>query len=589
MSCGHVRHKASPCYQSLLMSSAEGGCFLGEEEREEEEEAKAGCCCSTEHQLDAAEVDEVEGGVESKTRGFHTFWQELKGDRLDLMLLLFLYTLQGLPIGLAESIPLLLSERGVSYEDQAQFNSVFYPFSCKLVWAPLVDSIYSKRFGRRKSWLVPAQLCIGVTMLVAAQYTDALLGHEGGRSPNVGALLLLFLILNMMAATQDVAVDGWALTLLRPTNLGLASSANTLGQTLGWLVGYALFTWLQSKGLISLSQFLSIWGSLFLLSTLVLTFFKRESKSTQLAMEQPPGLVATYKVVWNILRHPLMLPTILLLMTYKVGFSTGEVVTSLKLVEAGVPRSTVAVLALPMVPVKIVLTVLLGRWVAGTRPLSLWLLAFLPRLCLCLVLVLMVYWASTLSLLPSSVPLGEASPLDLPFTYEASLIGVYSLHMTTSYTMQIAIMAFFARVSDPMVGGTYMTFLNTINNLGTMWPRSAVLWLVDKISSTECLKQSSLVLNSTLPSEDTGWSCSTSEQADRCELAGRHCTTVTDGYYILGPACAALGCLILVWVWRTASQLQREPREAWRVTSSSHQGASTGPRQRNKFKYFYFA
>jgi len=574
------------------MSSAEPGCIPSEkrEEDDEDEEGKSGrgCCCSAEHQLDAEEVmGDVEGGVESKTRGFATFWEELKGDRLDLMLLLFLYTLQGLPIGLAESIPLLLSERGVSYEDQAQFNSVFYPFSCKLVWAPLVDSIYSKRFGRRKSWLVPAQLCIGVTMLVAAQYTDTLLGHEGGRSPNVGALLLLFLILNMMAATQDVAVDGWALTLLRPTNLGLASSANTLGQTLGWLVGYALFTWLQSKGLISLSQFLLIWGSLFLVSTLVLTFFKRETKPTQLAIEDPPGLVATYKVVWNILRHPLILPTMLLLMTYKVGFSTGEVVTSLKLVEAGVPRSTVAVLALPMVPVKIVLTVLLGRWVAGSRPLSLWLLAFIPRLCLCLVLVLMVYWASTLSLLPSSVPLGEASPIDLPFTYEASLIGVYSLHMTTSYTMQIAIMAFFARVSDPMVGGTYMTFLNTINNLGTMWPRSAVLWLVDKLSATECLKQSSLMLNSTVSSDETTWSCSTSEQSDRCSLAGRHCITVRDGYYILGPVCAALGCLILVWVWRTASQLQREPREAWRVTSSN-QAAST-VRQRTKFKYFYCA
>ena len=39
-------------------------------------------------------MGEVEGGVESKTRGFATFWEELKGDRLDLMLLLFLYTLQ---------------------------------------------------------------------------------------------------------------------------------------------------------------------------------------------------------------------------------------------------------------------------------------------------------------------------------------------------------------------------------------------------------------------------------------------------------------------------------------------------------------
>ena len=85
--------------------------------------------------------------------------------------------------------------------------------------------------------------------------------------------------------------------------------------------------------------------------------------------------------------------------------------------------------------------IIITRWVAGNRPLSLWLFAFLPRLLLCLILVdddddmimrrcekvmvnsidgisvilyhttailtfnqvLMVYWASTLSLLPSSV------------------------------------------------------------------------------------------------------------------------------------------------------------------------------------------
>ena len=35
------------------------------------------------------------GGLqEAKTKGFRNFWEELKGDRLDLVLLLFLYTLQ---------------------------------------------------------------------------------------------------------------------------------------------------------------------------------------------------------------------------------------------------------------------------------------------------------------------------------------------------------------------------------------------------------------------------------------------------------------------------------------------------------------
>ena len=82
----------------------------------------------------------------------------------------------------------------------------------------------------------------------------------------MGGLVLVFLALNMMAATQDVAVDGWALTLLRPSHLDLASSANTLGQNLGWLLGYYLFTWLQSLGLLSLSQFITACGVIFLLT-----------------------------------------------------------------------------------------------------------------------------------------------------------------------------------------------------------------------------------------------------------------------------------------------------------------------------------
>lgn len=36
----------------------------------------------------------------------------------------------------------------------------------------------------------------------------------------------------------------------------------------------------------------------------------------------------------------------------------------------------------------------------------------------------------------------------------------------TLYSMFVSIMAFFAQVSDPAVGGTYMTLLNTITNLG---------------------------------------------------------------------------------------------------------------------------
>ena len=52
--------------------------------------------------------------------------------------------------------------------------------------------------------------------------------------------------------------------------------------------------------------------------------------------------------------------------------------------------------------------------------------------------------------------------------------------------MFVAIMAFFAKVSDPVIGGTYMTLLNTISNLGGNWPATLMLWFVDPLSTKEC-------------------------------------------------------------------------------------------------------
>lgn len=52
--------------------------------------------------------------------------------------------------------------------------------------------------------------------------------------------------------------------------------------------------------------------------------------------------------------------------------------------------------------------------------------------------------------------------------------------------MYVAIMAFNAKVSDPLIGGTYMTLLNTVSNLGGNWPSAVALWLVDPLTVKEC-------------------------------------------------------------------------------------------------------
>jgi len=76
--------------------------------------------------------------------------------------LLILDLLQGIPVGLAfGSIPFLLRAK-LSYSQIGIFTLCTYPYSLKLLWSPIVDSIFSPKLGRRKSWIVPIQTIVGL-------------------------------------------------------------------------------------------------------------------------------------------------------------------------------------------------------------------------------------------------------------------------------------------------------------------------------------------------------------------------------------------------------------------------------------------
>ena len=92
----------------------------------------------------------------------------LKGDYEAIALLMLLYTLQGIPMGLSGSMGMMLAERKISTADQALFSMIALPFAFKLLWAPIVDSLYSSTFGRRKTWIVPVQAAIGLLLVAVA-------------------------------------------------------------------------------------------------------------------------------------------------------------------------------------------------------------------------------------------------------------------------------------------------------------------------------------------------------------------------------------------------------------------------------------
>lgn len=52
--------------------------------------------------------------------------------------------------------------------------------------------------------------------------------------------------------------------------------------------------------------------------------------------------------------------------------------------------------------------------------------------------------------------------------------------------MFVSQMSFFAKISDPAVGGTYMTLVNTLANMGGNWPTTLALYLVEGFTLKQC-------------------------------------------------------------------------------------------------------
>lgn len=159
------------------------------------------------------------------------------------------------------------------------------------------------------------------------------MGENTETAPSITLLTAIFFCLNFLAATQDIAVDGWALTMLSRENVGYASTCNTVGQTAGFFMGNVVFlalssadfsnrylrTEAQSTGVVTFSGFFYFWGIVFLVSTTLVGFFKREKSEQELHGEESvEGIVDGYKTLVKILRCPSILKFMVILLTFKV-------------------------------------------------------------------------------------------------------------------------------------------------------------------------------------------------------------------------------------------------------------------------------
>lgn len=306
-------------------------------------------------------------------------------------------------------------------------------------------------------------------MIFLAQNVDEWLGDGGSKTPQMFLLTSVFFMLWFFTATQDIAVDGWALTMLQRKNVGHAATCNVVGLTAGGFIGYVVFLVLESKdflntyffssprdvGLVTLSGFLQFWGIIFLGTTIFIAIFKQENSESEekLATHPDYGVKKAYPMLWKILKLKPVLRFALVLLTAKASFAACDSITTLKLVEFGIPKDKIALLSIPLIPLQLVLPFIISRYTTGPYPMNLYINAFPFRLFMTFVI------AAFVCATPSMI---HGGPNNIPAYYYIAIVLIYMIYQIPLRAMFVAELSFMAKISDPLVGGTYMTFFNTI-------------------------------------------------------------------------------------------------------------------------------
>jgi RhtX/FptX family siderophore transporter len=218
-----------------------------------------------------------------------------------------LYFSQGLPFGFfTQALPVLLRKQGLSLGEIGLASLLAIPWALKFLWAPVVDRHSIRRIGRRKSWLVPLQLT-SVAILAALA--------SSGRTNSMAVLTGAVLLLNFVAATQDIATDGLAVDMLAPSERGFANGLQVAGYRVGMIVGGGLLLILHDR-LGSAGTFGAMAG-LTALATLPI-IIAREPQRSGPDEERPSANI-------HFLRRPGAARLLLLIVAYKAGdaFATG--------------------------------------------------------------------------------------------------------------------------------------------------------------------------------------------------------------------------------------------------------------------------
>ncbi|VDM03679.1 unnamed protein product [Schistocephalus solidus] len=155
------------------------------------------------------------------------------------------------------------------------------------------------------------------------------------------------------------------------------------------------------------------------------------------------------------------------------------------------------------------------------------------------------------------------------------------IYSVFSHVMFVCQMAYHARVSDPSIGGTYMTLLNTAANLAASLPATLMLYLVDPLTWRSCdgldLAQAINVYANSTPAASPisesivrDWisrnaTCKAAAGMEACKALKGTCHTILDGFYVEIGVCILVGVIsYFAFLRQVAGKLDLLPVSSYR-------------------------
>lgn len=175
------------------------------------------------------------GDTDAKVKpGWGTLFRALRSPKAGFMLV-FGFA-QGLPPALfLGTLYAWLSEAEVDLETMGVFSLVGLAYAFQFLWSPLLDKVdipVLRKLGKRKQWIVPMQLIIGIALVVMSVLDPK----------NALAWFSLLAAIGAFAsATQDIAINAWRIDVADDVaTIDILSTITQMGFRLASLVGGAI-------------------------------------------------------------------------------------------------------------------------------------------------------------------------------------------------------------------------------------------------------------------------------------------------------------------------------------------------------------